>query len=120
MFQLNWMGSNVAMLESPKQDRPTQFHFLGADNTLIAFYHHAGEMHIWRINELSDRLNQMGLYFLSMCYWQLNEHQHSRETLELAERMFRLKLPPDIEALRELEAFQKEACELIRKGNPRE
>ena len=46
MFQLNWMGSNVAMLESPKQDRPTQFHFLGADNTLIAFYHHAGEMHI--------------------------------------------------------------------------
>jgi len=248
----------VAMLESPIKNRSTQFGFIGADNTLIVFQHLAGEMHIWRINELSDRLNQMGLgwqdesqvaanvnrgpirigpttkgsielvsqlsedpsdletvrhwiamdeqqlnnepdsmlavnnlawrlvnapaelrdvnravlllekaieiepldentrntlaiayyrtgrfaeaaallrvnldvttdayigfdlYFLSMCYWQLNEQEHSRETLEWAERMFRLKLPPDIKSLRELEAFQQEARELIQKGNSRE
>jgi len=53
--------TTVAMLESPKKNRPTQFRFIGKDNTLAVFQHLSGEMHIWRINELSDRLNQMGL-----------------------------------------------------------
>jgi len=94
-------------------------------NTMAIAYYRSGlfaeAADLLRVNleVQTDAYLGYDLYFLAMCYWQLDEPEHSRQTLEWAERMFRLKLPPDIEALRELEAFQKEACELIRKGSAR-
>ncbi len=241
----------IALLESPKKGRPTQFRFIGDDNTLFAFHHLSGEIHFWKINELSEKLVQLGLgwqdnssnaskehgdrlpgvpsstgrlelelpnsdnpidleaareliaraekqlsekpdsllaannlawrlligptelrdvnravkllekameavemdnnsrntlaiayyrseryaeaaellranlgsqddmylgydlYFLAMSYWKLDEPNRARDMLEWAERMFRLKSPQEPITLRELEAFQKEARELI-------
>lgn len=40
--------------------------------------------------------------------------------LECAEKMFRLKLPTELESLRELDAFRKEAREPVLPGDPKQ
>ncbi len=51
----------VALLDSPRKSRPTRFQFAGNGNTLIAFHHLAGEIHVWKIDELRDGLAAMQL-----------------------------------------------------------
>lgn len=88
-------------------------------NTLAVAYYRAGRfaeaIAYLRQNVEAQEDANMGydLYFLAMCYWQMNEHAHARETFEWAERMLRLKPPSDANAAKELENFRTEARELL-------
>ena len=97
----------VSLLEKAMEKTPLDEN---SRNTMaIAFYRSgrfAEAANLLRLNleVQADAYLGYDLYFLAMCYWQLDEPKFSRLTLEWAERMFRLKLPPDIKSLRELQA----------------
>ena len=113
----------VSLLEKAAEHTPLNH---VTRNTLAIAYYRTGRIaeaeKILRDNLFvtTDSDIAYDLYFLAMCYWQLNKPDEARITLEWAERMFRLKLPTEIESLRELAAFQKEARELIQKGIARD
>jgi eukaryotic-like serine/threonine-protein kinase len=88
-------------------------------NTMAVAYYRTARfkdaVELLRQNLLEQEDASLGydLYFLAMCYWQLDELEHARDTFEWAERMRRLHPPEDAESEKEVEGIRAEARALV-------
>lgn len=88
-------------------------------NTMAVAYYRTARfkdaVELFRQNLVQQDDTSLGydLYFLAMCYWQLDEQEHAGDTFEWAERMWRLHPPEDADSAHEVESIRAEAQELI-------
>lgn len=107
----------VELLEAANRTRALDFN---SRNTMaighyrIGRYEEAVKLLRQNLNSQPDVYLAYDLYFVAMCYWQLDEHERARETLACGERMGRLRLPTDLNSVKVLEVFRREAQEFIR------